>query len=129
MLWAGWREVPHAERYQQMARDYVAAIDKGESALVVSPTHAEGARITAEIRDLLVRQGVLGSDQRTFLQLENSNLTDAERSDAVNYRPGDMLVFHQNAKGYARGERLEVTDGATLPVDQSQRYQVFHAAH
>jgi conjugative relaxase-like TrwC/TraI family protein len=125
----GWvREAPHAQRYQQMARDYVAAVGKGETALAVSPTHSEAARITAEIRESLKRCGVLKAGERSVLQLENAHLTDAERGDAVNYQPGDVLQFHQNAKGFTRGQRVRVSDRESVPLQQAARFQVFHAS-
>jgi len=38
----GWiTEKADAERYKTLARDYVAAVKEGKSALVVSPTHRE----------------------------------------------------------------------------------------
>ncbi len=123
----GWvREVPEAERYQMLARDYVATVEEGKSALVVSPTHFEGAWITEEIRGQLKRSGRLQADERRFHLLENANLTEAERADAVNYSPTDMIVFHQNAKNFAKGERVAVGDAA-LPLDQAKRFQVFHS--
>jgi ATP-dependent exoDNAse (exonuclease V) alpha subunit len=44
------REIPDDRRDHQLAADYVASVTKGKTALVVSPTHAEGDRITEEIR-------------------------------------------------------------------------------
>jgi conjugative relaxase-like TrwC/TraI family protein len=121
----GWvREVPHMERYKQLASDYVATTEEGKSALVVSPTHYEGERITAEIRSELRRLGVIGSDERRFRSLESLDLTQAERSDAVNYVPGDVLEFHQNAKGYSRGQQVTVGQ-SPLPLDQSARFQAY----
>ena len=68
----GWiREVQDGERYQALAASYLAAIaekkrgGENKTALVVSPTHAEAARITAAIRDGLKGQGKLG-DERIF---------------------------------------------------------------
>lgn len=123
----GWiKEIPHHERYRRMAADYVQAVKDRKSALVVSPTHAEGQRITAEIRRLLRERKKLGARSRTFRTLENASLTDAERRDPSNYLPGDVLVFHQNARGFVRGQR--VTVGAEPPpIDQAKRYQLFHA--
>jgi conjugative relaxase-like TrwC/TraI family protein len=123
----GWiREVPQAERYRILAHDYVVTVCEGKSALVVSPTHLEGEWITDSIRAELKRVGRLGGDEREFRTLENANLTEAGRADPVNYRPGDVLVFHQNAKGFQKGERLAV--GATdVPLDQAARFQVFHS--
>ena len=107
MRWAGCGRFPVEERYRQLAADYVEAVADNKTALVVSPTHAEGDRITAEIRRHLHEAGKLGSDERTFRTFENANLTEAERGDAVNYQPGDVLIFHQNAKGFTRGERVD----------------------
>lgn len=123
----GWvREIPGPGRYQQMAADYVEAVAAGKTALVISPTHAEGRRVTAEIRGLLKEKGQIGAKDRTFQVLENAHLTEAERGDASCYLPGkDVLVFHQNAKGYRRGERVRVTDVNRLPISEKARYQVF----
>ena len=47
----GWvREVADDDRCRVLASDYVATVAAGKSALVVSPTHREGERITADIR-------------------------------------------------------------------------------
>lgn len=125
----GWiKDLPLSERYQALAADYVRTVEAGKTALVVSPTHAEGDRITAEIRERLREKGKLAREERTFQVLENAYLTDAERTDAVNYAPGDVLLFHQNAPGFTRGDRLTVRAGESLPVDQAQRFQVFRAS-
>jgi conjugative relaxase-like TrwC/TraI family protein len=122
----GWiREVPEGERYKVLAADYVAAVSAGKSALVVSPTHREGELITDEIRSQLRQAGNLGGEQHRFGVLTNTNLTLAQRQEAVNYRPGDVLVFHQNAKGFKKGDRMVVGD-TPLPLDQASRFQVFH---
>jgi conjugative relaxase-like TrwC/TraI family protein len=121
----GWiREVPHEERYKQLASDYVATIEEGKSALVVSPTHYEGEQITAEIRSKLHRLGQLGNEEMRFRCLESLDLTQAERADAVNYIPGDVLEFHQNAKGFDKGQRVTVGQ-SSLPLDQAARFQAY----
>ncbi|HEX3600546.1 MAG TPA: MobF family relaxase [Lacipirellulaceae bacterium] len=122
----GWiRELPEDERYKQLATDYVDTVAKKQSALCVSPTHAEADRITDEIRNLMKERGLLAREERTFTVLENANLTDAERGDPLSYLPGDVLQFHQNAKGFTRGDRVSV-NGDPLPLDQAKRFTVFH---
>ena len=55
------------------------------------------------------------------------HLTEAERGEANSYLPGDMLQFHQNAKGFKNGQRLQV-GAAPLPLDQAARFQAYRAA-
>lgn len=121
----GWiKEIPTTDRYRQMAADYVEAVLDGKDALCISPTHFEGDQCTAAIRAALKEKGRIGSDELTFTVLENANLTEAERGEAVNYHFGDVLVFHQNAKGFTKGDRVQVGHGP-LPLDQAKRFQLF----
>ncbi|MGA2254540.1 MAG: MobF family relaxase [Thermoguttaceae bacterium] len=124
----GWvREVADDDRCRVLARDYVATVAAGKSALVVSPTHREGERITADIRAELKKLGRVNGEERPVLQLHNANLTEAQRADELNYLPGDVLEFHQNAKGFHKGQRVAV--GSTeLPLDQAARFQAFNAS-
>src|SRR4029078_7905588 len=39
--------------------------------------------------------------------------------------PGERIQVHQNAKGYAKGSRLVVGDGAVPPTDLATRYEVY----
>lgn len=122
----GWiREVPTSDRYKMMAADYVASVAQGVDTLVVSPTHFEGERITAEIRKELKAARRLGGDELSFTSLENLNLTQAERSELESYAPGDVLCFTQNAKGFTKGQRIIAGEGP-LPTNQAARFQVFH---
>jgi conjugative relaxase-like TrwC/TraI family protein len=125
----GWiKECPTSDRYRQMAAGYVDAVLTGKDALCISPTHFEGEQCTSAIRAALKEKGKLGPDERTFTVLENANLTEAERGEAVNYHFGDVLVFHQNAKhGITKGDRLAVDAKPALPLDQAKRFQLFHS--
>jgi conjugative relaxase-like TrwC/TraI family protein len=125
----GWvREVPDDERCRVMAADYAQAIAARKTVLVVSPTHREGDRITDEIRRELKKLNRLGQEEHGVLRLTPSNLTEAERADEVNYAAGDVLEFHQNAKGYRKAERLAASFGRKLPLDQAARFQVYRPA-
>jgi conjugative relaxase-like TrwC/TraI family protein len=122
----GWiKELPYSERYQQIAADYLQAIDDNKTALVVCPTHVEGERITRHIREGLRAAEELGANDQTFTRLQNAHLTEAERRDPLNYMPGDVLIFHQNGKGFTRGERVTIQPDSKIPVDQVGRFQVF----
>ena len=127
----GWiKQVPDADRYQQLAAAYLAAAaekkkdGKPKSALVVSPTHAEAARITQAIRDGLKAQGKL-RNERIVTGWIPAHLTDAQKADATEYEPGDLLQFHQNAPGFKKGSRLIVGEGEKLPTDLAKRFEAY----
>ncbi|AMV40245.1 MobF family relaxase [Planctomyces sp. SH-PL62] len=127
----GWvKENREGDRYWHLANEYVQAINDKKTALVVSPTHAEGERITREIRRQLRLAKKLGKEERAFTRLVARNLSEAERGDARNYQGGDVLQFHQNAKqGFGKGDRLAFSGAedarAGLPVGEAARFQVY----
>jgi hypothetical protein len=153
-------EVQGAERYKRIAEDYADVISQqkwnparkeweNKTSLVVAPTHAEIRHVTAAIRETLKSQGKLGAKEREFLSLRPRNLTEAERTDPNSYQTGDAIQFHQNAKGFKRGERVTVlsagaagarntgggvtgitvarADGskALLPFSEAKKFQVY----
>lgn len=122
----GWvRELPEEGRNHELATAYVGSLKSGKTALVISPTHAEADAITSAIRHELREQNLLGKEERQVTQLVPANLTLGQRLDPTSYQPGDVLVFHQNAKGYKRGQRL-ITGRDAVPFDQAARFTVFH---
>lgn len=133
----GWvQEIEDAEaRYQAMAAEYVQARKDGtpwDKILLISPTHAEGERVTAAIRGQLRQEKLIGQEEHELTRWVSADLTEAERADARNLRPGtvDMLQFHQNTKGYASGTRIAVSDANRdqLPVDQAAKFQAYRKA-
>lgn len=136
------RELTREDRHNVLAADYVAAVEKGKSALVISPTHSEGERVTAEIRERLKKAGNLDrQEELEFLQLRNLRWTEAERGDARNYRSGLVVQFHQNVPSFRRGERVTVISAdergieversngevALLPINKAGRFNIYEA--
>lgn len=125
----GWiREVGREDRERAIADAYLDARQSGESTLVISPTHAEGGRITGEIRRRMKDEGLIDPEGRQFGTLMSESLTLGEKHDPQSYRPGDVLVFHQNAKGHRKGERL-VAGRDEIPFDQVERFTVYRPGH
>lgn len=123
----GWiRELPVDERDTSLAADYISTIRAGKSALVVCPTHAGGARVTAEIRSQLKRRGMLEKEERPFTSFKSLSFTQAERGDAVSYLPGHVLEFNQNAKGYKKGQRV-VAGRGELPLQHADRFEAYQS--
>jgi conjugative relaxase-like TrwC/TraI family protein len=127
----GWiKQVELTDRHQKLAGAYLAAVREKKrnghpkSALVVSPTHAEGSRITEAIRDGLRTQGKLGKE-RIIEAWIPTHLTDAEKSDPTIYEPGDLVQFTQNAPGYTKGTRLILTEDTKAPTQLAKRFEVY----
>ncbi len=117
-------------RDKQLATAYLAAVaekkrgGEAKSALVVSPTHAEGDRITQAIRAGLKAQGKLGKERLVEAWVP-SHLTDAQKADPTQYDPGDLLQFHQNAPGHKKGSRLIVGEGDKPPTELANRFEAY----
>ena len=127
----GWiREVDDSLRYRQLADSYLEAVSerkKGgtfKTALVVSPTHAEAARITQAVREGLKEQGKIGQERLVSGWIP-THLTDAQKTDVSEYEPGDLLQFHQNAPGFTKGSRLLVENESDVPTQVADRFEVY----
>lgn len=123
----GWiKEIGDKDRYETLATAYADSVQAGKSSLVVDPTHAGGRKTTLAIRDELRKRSLLGREEKPFNVLRSAQFTPGEKMDPISYVEGDILVFHNNAKGFKKGNRFTVKDGAAIPTDQSDRFEVFH---
>lgn len=114
-----------ATRTQAVAADYVQAVGDGESVLLISPTHADAARLTSEIRSQLHAAGQL-AEEHEFTRLVPVEASEAERGQVSTYQPGQVLQFHEKAKGgYESGQRITVTDPAAVPVEHAGKFQLY----
>jgi conjugative relaxase-like TrwC/TraI family protein len=100
------REIAVAkDRYEAIAREYLAAHEAGERALVVSPANDERRQLNTAIRDLLRSRGHIAAEGGEQIIFVNRNLTRAQRTDARNYEVGDVVLYRRGSKKYglARG--------------------------
>lgn len=119
--------------------DYVEAIKKGKSALVVSPTHQQGDEVTQAIRQKLKATGHIGKKEITTTRLANLNLTEAQKGDWRNFQKGQVVQFNQNKPGIKRGSMWTVEDSSEkgvsiknaegkvlpLPMQKSSDYDLY----
>jgi conjugative relaxase-like TrwC/TraI family protein len=144
-------EASGQQRHGMLVKDYLNAFEDGKSALIISPTHAEGRRLTEELRDALKERGALGKE-RQFKVRQSTGWTEAQRGDARNYEPGMVVDFNEaiagsrrrvngvrvTEGGFVKGEAVAVIgtqgdavkvmrrDGteALLELEQAKRFQV-----
>ena len=127
--------------YQRLASDYADTLAQGKDVMAIAPTHLEGSAVTAAIRAELQSRGRISGDEHRLLRLESSNLTTAQRRDAVPYHAGEVVQFLQNAKGWRKGERVTVVSADAsgvrvraasgeekcLPLASAERFQLYRA--
>ena len=133
------KDIDPLQPNRELVDDYVAAIQKGKRALILSPTHAQGKAVTKEVREKLKELGLLAKKESEVLQYTSLDFTAAEKQDSRNFREGQIIQFNQNAPGFARGSMWHVQDikdgnievkdtkGKTqqLPENIGDRYDVF----
>ena len=111
---------------RRIAQDYANSVGRGEIVLVISPTHLEAESTATAIRRELKARGLVENEDEMIPRLVPRHLTAAERSDPASYERGDVIVFHQNATGHRKGQRITIGD--TLPAGIAQlaeRFQVY----
>jgi len=111
----GWvKTMPVWDKYAPAAKDYVAKLkstpDKEKGVLIVCPTHAEGDKITQQVRKELKGQGMIDASEREFTRLVPTQWTEAERGDRRQYTGDEILQFHRNSGDFKAGERVEAAE-------------------
>jgi ATP-dependent exoDNAse (exonuclease V) alpha subunit len=96
------------ERCQRAAREYVAAVQAGKSALVVCPTWREVDATNAEIRTRLQSLGQVSPKERMVNCHRSLKWTQAQKRDFAAYAPGLVLNFHTSTQVFNAGQSAEV---------------------
>ena len=77
---------------------------------LMAPSHTLRERINEIVRERLVRDGTVQGPAMKAERLVSRGYTDAEKTLAANYAPGDMVAFHRPYKrlGVEKGDELRV---------------------
>lgn len=125
----------------RLVNDYISSAREGKSVLVISPTHEQGEIVTGKIREKLRDLGELGKREIILPRYRQSNMTEAEKSDARSFEAGQLVQFTQNCKGFQRGSmwtvshsdaglELKAANGniKPIPLNQSRHFDVFEVS-
>jgi len=130
-------------RYAQLAEEYFTITQKGQSALIVSPTHFEADQIIPHIRTRLKQASQIRGKEQTRTQLVPLHFTESQKNDERHYRAGYVIQLNQNIKGFTRGEQLQVVSQGEkgklhvlqhgqfteLPIAKSKHFEVYQPKH
>ncbi|MBK8227486.1 MAG: relaxase domain-containing protein [Flavobacteriales bacterium] len=106
------REQPNAK----LVDDYLDAVKRKKSVLVVCPTNAHRRGLTDDIRVRLREAGRLGKKEIKADRLQNLHLTAAEKEDWQNYKPGQIVQFTQHAPDIKRGSQWVIDSASDAQV-------------
>lgn len=132
-------EIDNLNPNVELVQDYVKAIENKRTALVVSPTHAQGEKVTNDIRKALQQKKIISKRERKLERLENTNLTESQKADIRNFRKGQAVQFSQNIGQFKKGSLWmveETKDGiqylknskghtAGIPHQKARYFDVF----
>lgn len=133
------QEIAPLDMNKKLVDDYMAFMKEGKTALIISPTHAQGEAVTLDIRDRMKAENLLGKKEVDVLRLTDLNLTEAQRKDSRNYQEGYVVQFNQNVANIKRGSSWIITKidrknvyimdsfgrEKLLPLEHASRYNVF----
>ena len=84
--------------------------EERENTGLMAPSHALREKINAIVRERLIRDGAIGGPAVNGERLISRGYTNAEKSLAANYAPGDVVGFHRTYRrlGVEKGDELRV---------------------
>ena len=90
------------------ARWLALSAEERQATGLMAPSHALRERINAIVRERLIRDGTIDGPAIDGERLVSRGYTDAEKSLAANYAPGDVVAFHRRYKrlGVDKGDEL-----------------------
>ena len=100
------------------ARWLALSPERRANTALLAPSHALRERINAIVRERLVRDGAVRGPALNGERLVSRGYTNAEKTLAANYAPGDVVAFHRPYRrlGVEKGDALRVAE-----VDQKAR--------
>ena len=96
------KETDGPDRHERLASRYAELTRGRRTALVVSPTHAEGRAVTGHIREVLRTEGRIGTEEMSFTRLQDRQWTEAQKADPHNYTLGQVIQFTRHCPGVPR---------------------------
>ena len=104
-------EVDREDLHRSAAGLYLQLSDNDQrETIVMAQTNHDRQAINEEIRDGLAEDGHLGAIEYEGERLVNRHMTPTEKADALNYEPGDALVFQSRYRSETGEDHYTVTE-------------------
>ena len=99
--------------YQSAADAYLQSVNKGKTALLVSPTWNEIEAVTEQVRNALKAQARLSVTEHSVTALDSLSWTEAQKRNVHQYEPGQKILFLRDGHGFAKNQTAEVVEAGT----------------
>ena len=126
--------MPVWDAYEPIAKEFVEKLEhtakkeRDKAVLIVCPTHAEGRKITDQVRKELKAREFLKADEREFGRLVPLQWTEAEKSDAMRYSGDEIVQFYHNTGNFKAGDRARAVEVRDRLADvRAKHFAVFAA--
>jgi hypothetical protein len=106
----GWVKEGKADYLGAAVRDFMEKSDGGQrldAVLAVTPTWAENHAFTDQLRSELKARGIL-KEGETVVAHEPMAWTKAQKMNARNYEPGQIVTVQREVAGFKRGQPMPV---------------------
>jgi conjugative relaxase-like TrwC/TraI family protein len=103
----------NASLYQSAADAYLQSVNKGKSALLVSPTWGEIEAVTEQVRNTLKAQARLSVNEHSVTALDSLSWTEAQKRNVHQYEAGQKILFLRDGHGFAKNQTVDVVEAGT----------------
>ncbi|MFC6631538.1 ATP-dependent RecD-like DNA helicase [Acinetobacter beijerinckii] len=108
-------QVGQEDLHHELVNEYMSHDQaKRENSLIITPFNSDRKIINEMVREKRVEKGELTGEELKFSTYSNKNLTKAQQSEVVEYKPGNVVRFNKSynpeGKNFKKDEYYTVVD-------------------
>jgi len=103
------KKASYQKRITAIASDYVGLVEKKEDVQIITPSHEDRKAVNHAVRQQLEEKGYLSGLNHTFPVLVSKDMSSIERSEAQNFKKGEIIRFTRSAsKNFLAGDYFTI---------------------
>lgn len=119
-------QVNQEDLHHELIEEYMSHDQsKRDNSLIITPFNSDRKILNEMVREQRVKKGELTGEELTFSTYSNKNLTKAQQSESVEYKPGNVVRFNKtynpDGKTFKKDEYYTVVD--TYKITRGKREQ------
>jgi hypothetical protein len=99
-----------SDALKALVMDAMEEFQTGQKPIIIAPVHQDGRDFARAIREEMKGARMLGWEDQEIARLDSCDLSEAQKTDPINYEVGQVVECHHRLNGDLRpGEQWEVT--------------------